>query len=586
MSLKEVKTIGYDFIVDHLLWALDLYDGDRNARLKEKRSYTSKQNIYVDELHEKLMQALCTQGEDTTILVNGLLDFSEVAASYIFSKPVIAPLSKEQINQRYAKHILCPLLVAYMEIFSEFHDESPFMRHLDSLLSSTNEKGIAFAARKMLLSILTAPECKHYREELTEFIRDIRPDRTQRRATIEQKIRLAKTTCNGIDKPEEKQKSLIRLTTLQEAYTACMVAIYFDIKTGLGCHLAKLHKIALAEKMTFSDIRVNSLSSSIITFIATKQHIDSALPKETKVHLDKLWESAVKGVPLITNPYIKQNINTIFYLLGKSRYSVGIITDHKKSEKFFDRVVTQEKMCYLKPYALMLQVLYHIKNERVQEALDLLESEGTSLLDGLIGFPAYYVAVLYLGLKIKTNPLKLKNGNLNELIKIILDTQALYSDIRIDSAYLLDMEFESFFSDSYTHTILRSIKAYNSIISTNLGSHQNRSRLSIVDTWDGVEAWLEKIHVNLIDVPTEERADVMKSLFTKAEKEKSFITYLSNSTLYHCVRELDGFLFYLPISAENHHYTHRVRQDIEYRKDLLQALNPEQYAKDSIHELA
>ncbi|MDM5070792.1 hypothetical protein [Aeromonas bestiarum] len=586
MSLKEVKTIGYDFFVDHLLWALDLYDGDRNARLKEKRSYTSKQDIYIDELHEKLMQALCTQGESTTILVNGLLDFSEVAASYILSKPVIAPLSKEQINQRYAKHILCPLLVAYMEIFSEFHDESPFMRHLDALLSSTNEKGVAFAARKMLLSILAAPECEHYREELTEFIRDIRPDRTQRRATIEQKIRLAKTTCNGIDKPEEKQKSVIRLTTLQEAYTACMAAIYFDIKTGLGCHLANLHKISLTEKMAISDIRVSSLSSSIITFIATKQHIDSALPKETKVHLDKLWETAVKGVPLITNLYTTQNINTIFYLLGKPSSSIGIITDHKKSEKFFDRVVTQEKMCYLKPYALMLQVLYHIKNERVQEALDLLESEGTSLLDGLIGFPAYYAAVLYLGLKIKTNPLKLKNGNLNELIKIILDTQALYADIRIDSAYLLDMEFESFFSDSYTHTILRSIKAYNSIISTNLGSHQNRSRLSIVDTWDGVEAWLEKIHVNLIDVPTEERADVMKSLFTKADKEKSFITYLSNSTLYHCVRELDGFLFYLPISAENHPYTHRVRQDIEYRKDLLLALNPEQYAKDSIHELA
>ncbi len=265
---------------------------------------------------------------------------------------------------------------------------------------------------------------------------------------------------------------------------------------------------------------------------------------------------------------------------------MGIITDHKKSEKFFDRVSTQEKMCYLKPYALMLQVLYHIKNERVQEALDLLESEGTSLLDGLIGFPAYYAAVLYLGLKIKTNPLKLKNGNLNELIKIILDTQTLYSDIRIDSAYLLDMEFESFFSDSYNHTILRSIKAYNSIISTNLGSHQNRSRLSIVDTWDGVEAWLKKTHAKLIDVSTEERADVMKSLFTKADKEKSFITYLSNSTLYHCVRELDGFLFYLPISTENHPYTHRIRQDIAYRKDLLLALNPEQSAKDSIHELA
>ncbi len=159
MSLKEVKTIGYDFFVDHLLWAFDLYGSNRNARLKEKRSYSSKQDAYVDELHEKLMQALCTQHRDVTVLVNGLLDFSEVAASYVLSKSVVTPLSKEQLYQRYAKHILCPLLVAYMDIFSEFHDEAPIIRHLDALLSSTNEQGVAHAARKMLLSILAAPEC-------------------------------------------------------------------------------------------------------------------------------------------------------------------------------------------------------------------------------------------------------------------------------------------------------------------------------------------------------------------------------------------------------------------------------------------
>ncbi|NKD15015.1 MULTISPECIES: hypothetical protein [Aeromonas] len=583
MSLKEVKTIGYDFFVDHLLWAFDLYGSNRNARLKEKRSYSSKQDAYVDELHEKLMQALCTQHRDVTVLVNGLLDFSEVAASYVLSKSVVTPLSKEQLYQRYAKHILCPLLVAYMDIFSEFHDEAPIMRHLDALLSSTNEQGVAHAARKMLLSILAAPECSHYREELTVFIRDIRPDRTQRRATIEQKIRLAKTTCSGIENLDERHKCVQPLVHFQDAYSACMAAIYFDIKTGLGCHLAKLYQITSMNRADFSDIRVNSLSSSIIKFIATQQYIGSPLPQEAKAHLDNLWKAAVKGIPQITSPYIKQNVNTILYLLSNAAFSIERITDYKKSDKFFQRVATQADMYYLKPYALMLQVLYHIKNEKLQEALALLESDEAYLLDGVAGSLPYYAAILFLGLTIKTNPTKLKNGNFSPLIQIIINTQALYDDIRLDSAGRLNMEFESLTSDTDAHAILRSIKEYNRLISTSLSTPQNRTHLSIIDTWNSVEEQLEKISTKLIGVSVNDKVSVITSLLTKADKENVFITYLPNSTLYRCVRELDNLLSYLPISIEHHPHTLQLLEDIAYRKMLLMAIDPAQYEKDTAH---
>ena len=583
MSLKDVKTIGYDFLVDHLLWAFDLYDSNRNSRLKGKRSYSGKQDIYVNELHKKLVQTLCNQSRDVSVLVNGLLDFSEVAASYVLSKSVVTSLSKEQLYQRYAKRILCPLLVAYMEIFREFHDEAPVMRHLDTLLSSTNEQGVAHAARKMLLSILAAPECNHYREELTEFIRDIRPDRTQRRATIEQKIRLAKTTCSGSKNPDEQQNCVQPLADFQDAYIACMAAIYFDIKTGLGCRLARLHQITSMNRADFSDIRVNSLSSSIVKFIATQQHIGSKLHKEAQTHLDNLWKVAIKNIPKITSLYIKQNINTIFYLLGNAVFSTGRITDHKKSEKFFLRVATQEKMRHLKPYALMLQVSYHVKNEKLQEALALLESDEACLLDDVTGSLTYYAAVLFLGLTIKTNPAKLKNGNFSPLIQIIINTQALYDDIQIDSAGLLHMEFESIISNTDTHAILRSIKEYNRLVSMNLSTPKNRAHLSINDTWDSVEAHLEKISTKLIGVSEIDRMSVITSLLTRADKEKVFITYLPNSTLYHCVRELDNLLSYLPISIERHPHTLQLLEDIAYRKTLLMALDPAQYKKDTAH---
>lgn len=583
MSLKNVKTIGYDFFVDHLLWAFDLYDSNRNARLKGKRSYSSKQDVYVNEHHEKLMQTLCDQSRDVSRLVNGLLDFSEVATSYVLSKSVVTSLSKEQLYQRYAKHILCPLLVAYMEIFSEFHDEAPIMWHLDTLLLLTQEQGIAHAARKMLLSILATPECIHYREELTEFIHDIRPDRTQRRATIEQKIRLAKTTCNGINNPDEQQKCVQPLAQFQEAYTACMAAIYFDIKTGLGCHLAELHQIASTNRRNSNGTHVNLLSISIMMFLETNVRIGRILPKDTKARLDNLWSMAIKGVPQITSSYIEQNINTIFYLLGDSKFSRAPKKDYKQSEQFFHLVATQEDMHYLKPYALLLQVLYHIKNEQPQEALNLLENDEAYLLDGVIGLLPYYASILFLGLTIKINPGKLKNLNFSPLIQIIINTQELYTDMWIDSPSLLDMECSSFITNTDTHTILRSIREYNYLVSKNLSSPKNRAHLTIVDTWNVVEARLEKISTKLIGVSASDRMDAMTSLLTKADKEKALITYLPNSTLYHCVRELDSLISYLPISIEHHPYTQQLLQDIAYRKTLLMALDPEQYEKDTAH---
>ena len=581
MSLKEVKTIGYDFFVDHLLWAFDLYDDNRNARLKGKRSYSSKQDVYVNELHEKLMQTLCNQNRDVRILVNGLLDFSEVAASYVLSKSVVTSFSKEQLYQLYAKHILCSLLVAYMEIFSEFHDEAPVIRHLDTLLSSINEQGVAHAARKMLLSILAIPECNHYREELTEFIRDIRPDRTQRRATIEQKIRLAKTTCSGIENLDERQKCVQPLADFQDAYIACMAAIYFDIKTGLGCHFAWLHQITSTNRVNYSDISVNSLSSSIIKFIATPKYIDNALPKEAKMHINNLWKVAINNIPRITNPYVMKNINTMFYLLGYAACSMERIKDHKESERFLLLVENQEDMRYLKPYAMMLQLLYYVKNEQLQEALALLDSDEACLFDDVAGSLPYYAAVLFLGLTIKTNSTKLKNGNFSPLIQIIINTQELYDDIRLDSAGLLKMKFTSFISNTDAHAILRSIKEYNHLVSTNLSTPKNRAHLSIIDTWNCVEAQLEKISKKLIGISTNNRVNVITSLLTKADKEKVFITYLPNSTLYHCVRELESLLSYLPISSERHPHTLQLLEDIVYRKTLLMALDPAQYEQDS-----
>ncbi len=240
-------------------------------------------------------------------------------------------------------------------------------------------------------------------------------------------------------------------------------------------------------------------------------------------------------------------------------------------------------MYYLKPYALMLQVLYHIKNEKLQEALALLESDEAYLLDGVAGSLPYYAAILFSGLTIKTNPTKLKNGNFSPLIQIIINTQALYDDIRLDSAGRLNMEFESLTSDTDTHAILRSIKEYNRLISTSLSTPQNRTHLSIIDTWNSVEKQLEKIPTKLIGVSLNDKVSVITSLLTKADKENVFITYLPNSTLYRCVRELDNLLSYLPISIEHHPHTLQLLEDIAYRKMLLMAIDPAQYEKDTAH---
>ena len=158
MSIKQAETIGHHHVLSHLLWALDLYDTkDRSSRLNEMRSYDQKQSIYIETLQDRLIQALCDQTPAVSVLVNGLLDFSEAATTVVLSKTVISPIAKEKIYHQYTKHILCPILVSCIELMMEFREHSPFVRHLDDLLKRTNEHGLAHAARRMLLDFIDIP---------------------------------------------------------------------------------------------------------------------------------------------------------------------------------------------------------------------------------------------------------------------------------------------------------------------------------------------------------------------------------------------------------------------------------------------
>ncbi len=586
MSLKSIKTNGYASIMDEFLWVMDLYDrNNRNSRLREKRSYDSQQDIFTESLNEKIITGICSPRDkiEGITLVNGILDFSEVAVSFIFAKPVISPLSREDIHQSYIKHILCPLLASYIDIFGDFHDCSPFMKHLASLLTAIDDNNdeVASASRKFLSAMISRDDCNLYRDDLLAYIRDIRADSAQRRDTIDQRIKLAISSLDYIKNNDEKKKHILLLESLQSAFHASMAIIRFDIKTGLGKKVARLYNnMTKKGPDRFDDVRQDSLSCMIIRSIyANKKHWQH-FTKDAEKNIDKLWQKAIGNNKKIANPYFIQNIETLFHLLTHPGYETRKITEYSKSIKFISAVKSRDNLFYLRPYSFLLTVLNHIEENRLEEALNLLDGDDANQLENTAGPLPYYAATLFVGLTIKTAQSQIKNGSLNPLIQIIINTQPRYEDVRFCDASTLQLNFESFISTPYSHTLLRSIEKYNTIIRTRLCPSIKSPPQAILDTWNEVERKLVGIQHSLVGVNDAEREKKITSL-TKSDKNKSLITYLPNSTLYNCVREYEGLKSYLTLSKSSHPATFQMLEDTQYRMSLLRAIDPDQYKLDS-----
>ena len=145
------------------------------------------------------------------------------------------------------------------------------------------------------------------------------------------------------------------------------------------------------------------------------------------------------------------------------------------------------------------------------------------------------------------------------------------------------MSFDSIISDHYSHTILRSIKTYNQIIHTRLASAKSdfEPEQIITEALDGVEAALQKFNITPDDFNQEYSDATIQNTLNETDKKAILITYLPKSTLYNCIRELEGLLSYLDLSPDRHPLTYSIIDNDAIRKRLLKTIDPVQYELDT-----
>ena len=384
-----IKTIGYTDLLEHVIWALDVYEpNNRNARLAEKLNFESKQDLFVEQLKSRLIEGFClhdhngTPSEEGQNLISGLLDFSEAAASFILSKVLIAPFEKDRIHKKYLKYIFCPILANYIIIFRLYSNVVPSALHLDNLLKTAQSNDISLAVRELLLEIIDKPECESYRDDMIDFIREIRPGRTQRRTTILQKISIARTTCKDFLEHESKTKNkrlteeyktkhLKPLDELQDAYLICRAMLYFEMKTGLWAYLARQYQ--KYDATFIHDERIKSFAEDILSAIKYKHMNGCALNSSTRKHIEKLWIHASQDIPPIKDVRTNKTIETLYYLLGDHSQKNCPFADSSKIDKFIQEIISNQKKWYLHPYMKTLQAIYLIQENKLNEAKILLE---------------------------------------------------------------------------------------------------------------------------------------------------------------------------------------------------------------------
>lgn len=595
----SIKTISYADLLEHVIWAFDLYEPyNRNERLAEKLSFESKQDLFVEQLKSRIIEGFCLHdhnglpSEEGQNIISGLLDFSEAAASFVFSKVLIVPFEKDRIHKNYLKYIFCPILANYIIIFRLYSDVIPSALHLDNLLKTAQNDDISSAVRKILIEIIDKPECESYRDDMIDFIREIRPGRTQRRTTILQKISIARKTCKDFLEHESKTKNetlteeyktkhLNPLNELQDAYLICRAMLYFEMKTGLWTYLSRQYQ--KYDATFIDDARIESFAGDILFSIKCKNMNGCALDSRTRKHIEKLWIRASKDMPPIKDVRIKKIIESLYYLLGDITQKNCPFTDSSKIDKLIQEIISNEKKWHLHPYVKTLQAIYLIQDNKLNEAKNLLEESLEKITKDSVGNISYYASTLLVGLKIKTSPKQIKNGNINPQIQNIINTQPLYTHMLLADGILLSMNFDSIISDHYSHTILRSIKKYNQIIHKRLTSTESdlEPEQIIIDALDGVEAALQKFNITQDDFHQEDSESIIQNTLSEADKKAILITYLPKSTLYNCIRELRGLSSYLELSPDRHPLIYSTIDNNSIRKRLLKTIDPLQYELDT-----
>lgn len=524
VSKMTTKSIDYEVFVSSLIDVFAV-SNSRNEDIDIKRSFSTKQIIYSNILHDRLLSFISGDDYEFKIILEKLFDIIQESMKTICSSPFILKMEILDFNKIFREQFVFPFIGL---LFFYFRDKIPVtspLFYFNEFIENNNGDGSVDAIVRSYLkgSILNADLSNIERKDVNFFINTI---------TINSSLKINKTKelINSLINPSSNNCELKNtLSTLSlRLYAMRIVLVYKEYIHDIKKHHEYAKNNSRPENVWYWDVLKLILSTVFSNNLLLRLHSinNNILPHINRLSImfyNQILSRFKIDVDRDVISLINGNINRedIVKLLSKS--------------KFQNKDVYNDILCfYLKIYDgcfgdAIIQAEKIIKDNEVFPKCRL-----TSNLSKIV-----------LALVVKVNGSKIKNNGLERYVYRIIssDIFRLQFHSELNSAFM-NIEL-SCFNDAYTYTIIDSLMEWKSLINEKLQIEPSVVASFDIVYLDKTESILNKIYceldnqgVCLSSINETSLREILRKCISHNERTGNLISFMPKMNLYFILRDL------------------------------------------------
>ncbi len=586
------KSITYEFAISSLFDACDLVD-DRKEQLSIKRSFTTKQCIFSDVLHDRVVHYLSGDDEQLIAQLSDVLELIEEAMKNLSSSPYLIDMDTSDYNNEFKSNLIVPFSALLLfNLIERISTNSPIYHFVNFInFKLKNEKTDvtpldALVREYIKSSFKNINLANKAGTEFNNFVGKISIKSSLKQKTINEKIEHLTTQHQLLNKREnERQNRQVdnkdedELSSLSLVLQGMRLVLYFKnhIDEFSYYYLSAKNKEKHTKNEHWKSLK--NLTSEIFRILKKE---NKKQQKRINKIIDMSENLSIRYHATLNEKHMDKSAHILHYLSNHKLDKENLIWFQKQNFKHKDSI----------PYH-MLDVLIKIH----ELDFDSAEQKALRIIKKSENHPNYRMistyTKVYISLLIKTNNINIKNNTLSSYIYKAISTERFKEKAIPSHGMSFFNKSSKFSNDAELFTIIDCLSEWNINLKGELGISIEQSEKYDINFTSNIEESLGKIYKILGDedlayreINAESLRKIVNSTLTKNELIENVIGFIPNMSLYFALREMT--FIYSAMSNEMIMKSPSIYRFVSWplllKRKLLKAISPSEYIKDEKNE--
>lgn len=586
------KSISYELIISSLFDACDLVN-DRKEQLSIKRSFTTKQCIFSDVLHDRVVHYLSGDDEQVISQLSDVLELIEEAMKNLSSSPYLLDMDTADYNNMFKSNFIVPFSALLLfNLIEKISTNSPIYHFVNFINFKLESEKTKITSLDLLIREYIRSNLKNKNltdkvgTEFNDFVGKISIKSSLKQKTINEKIEHLTTQHQLLSKIKNRSpnrqiesKDENELSFLSSVLQGMRLVLYFKnhIDEFSNYYLSAKNK----EKHTANEYWKSLKNLTTETVRALKKENKNQQRIINKI-IDMSENLSIRYHATLNDKYMNKSAHILHYLTHHTLDKENLLWLQKQNFKHKNGI----------PYH-MLDVLIKIHELDFYAA----EQEALKIIKKSEDHPNYRMisiyTKIYITLLIKTNNSSIKNNTLNSYIYKVISTERFKEKAIPSHGMSFFNKLSTFSNDAEFFTVIDCLSEWNINLKGELGISIEQSEKYDINFTLNIERSLGKIYKILgsedlaySKIDTGSLRKIVTSALTTNDLIEGVIGFIPNMSLYFALREMAFICSAMSneMLIKSPSICRFVSWPLNLKRKLLKAVSPSEYINDDKNE--